>query len=72
MLKSWFLMDRVLHPLLYQSIQKMSGISLLLGGADEFEPIFGGGGMGHAHEAGGDSIVAGCDGAVDFHLVDWS
>lgn len=34
---------------------------------DEFEPVSGGGDMDHAHEIGGELIVSGGDGSVDFH-----
>nr|WP_236622900.1 hypothetical protein [Kozakia baliensis] len=37
---------------------------------DEFEPVSGGGYMDYAHETGGELIVSGCDGAVDFHLAE--
>lgn len=38
-------------------------------GVDEFEPVSGGCDVHHAHEAGGELIVAGGDCAVDFQTA---
>jgi len=48
-------------------IELSISVPISLGVVDEFEPVSGCGGMDHAHETGGELIVSGCDGAVDFH-----
>ncbi|NIJ29397.1 hypothetical protein FHT00_001330 [Sphingomonas insulae] len=37
---------------------------------DEFEPVSGGGEMGHAEEAAGELVVAGDDGAIDLEVAE--
>lgn len=37
---------------------------------DEFEPVSGCGDMDHTHETGGELIVSGCDGVVDFQSAE--
>ncbi len=41
-----------------------------LGGVDKFEPVSGGGEMGHAEEAVGQLVVAGRDGTVDLKVAE--
>ena len=42
----------------------------VLGGVDEFEPVSGVGDMYHAQEAGGELIISGGNGAVDFQTAE--
>lgn len=39
----------------------------ILGSVSEFEPVSDCADVNHTHETGGELIVSGCDGAVDFH-----